>query len=153
MCLAVVISLVPAEVASAAVALYLFIINNIGGAMTLFLPPLEAAIGLQYALTVLFPGPYVVAAGLFALTQVVLHCQGRKERTGGRGGMEASPLIQNQDSDSDSDYDEVEEREGREGRGLGRETSPQREDWMYVMLDENVVRWRTSEPPPMEDDD
>ncbi len=137
-CLAVVISLVPTEVASAAVALYLFIINNIGGAMTLLIPPLEMTIGLQNALTVLYPGPYVIAAGLFALTQVVLWCGGRKTQRERRRTEETSPLIQNQDSDSD--FEEVEE-EGdrkREGRTGG---------WTYVVLDDNVVRWRSSTSP------
>ena len=46
-CLVTVVELVPVGVASAAVALYLFIINNIGGNLSLLIPPLQSKIGLR----------------------------------------------------------------------------------------------------------
>lgn len=108
-CLAVVISLVPPDTTSAGVALFLFIINNIGGTLTLLIPPLEAAIGLRYALLILFPGLYVLAAVLFAATFIVLRfgtCQRRYRRAHRRSSLrvrEGSPLIQNADMDSSSE--------------------------------------------------
>ena len=122
-CLAVVISLVPPDTTSAGVALFLFIINNIGGSLNLLIPPMEAAIGLQYSLLILFPGLYVLAAVLFAATFVVLRfgtCQHRHRRARRRSSFrvrEGSPLIQNadmQDSSSESDGDIVD----IEGDGL-----------------------------------
>lgn len=70
-CLAVVIELVPGRVVAAAVATFLFVINNIGGAMPLLIPSLAARIQLRYTLLLLFPGSYFLAAALFAVVLVV----------------------------------------------------------------------------------
>ena len=64
-CLVTVVELVPVGVASAGVALYLFIINNIGGNLTLLLPPLQSKIGLRFSLLLLFPGCYLLGAFFF----------------------------------------------------------------------------------------
>lgn len=124
-CLACVISLVPVDTASAAIALFLFIINNIGGTLNLLVPPLETAIGLQYALLILFPGLYVLAAVLFIVTFVLLKfspCQHKHRRVRRRSTSvrvrEVSPLIQNTDSDSSSDEDS-DVLDVEEGEGLG----------------------------------
>ena len=66
-CLAVVIEMVPLAVAAAAVAVFLFVINNIGGCVNLLVPPLTAACGMKYALLILVAGPYAVAGSLFLL--------------------------------------------------------------------------------------
>lgn len=71
-CLAVVIELVPGRIVAAAVAFFLFVINNIGGAMPLLIPLLAARIDLRYTLLVLFPGSYFMAAALFAVALVVV---------------------------------------------------------------------------------
>lgn len=71
-CLAVVIELVPRRVLAAAVAFFLFIINNIGGSMPLLIPSLEAKFTLRYALLILFPGSYLLAAALFAVVLVIV---------------------------------------------------------------------------------
>lgn len=70
-CLAVVIELVPGKLLAAAVAFFLFVINNIGGAMPLLIPSLTARISLRYTLLVLFPGSYFLAAALFAVVLAV----------------------------------------------------------------------------------
>lgn len=124
-CLACVISLVPVDTASAAIALFLFIINNIGGTLNLLVPPLETAIGLQYALLILFPGLYVLAAVLFIVTFVLLKlspCQRKHRRVRRRSTSvrvrEVSPLIQNADTESSSDEDS-DVLDVEEGEGLG----------------------------------
>lgn len=73
-CLAVVIELVPARMVAVAVAFFLFIINNIGGALPLLIPSLQAKINLQHTLLVLFPGSYFLAAVLFAIALIVVKC-------------------------------------------------------------------------------
>lgn len=70
-CLAVVIAMAPRDTASAAVALFLLVINNLGGSMPLLVPALEMAISLRIALLLLFPGLYLLAALLFAMTLCV----------------------------------------------------------------------------------
>ena len=157
LCLAIVISLVPVDTASAAIALFLFIINNIGGTLNLLVPPLETAIGLQYALLILFPGLYVLAAVLFILTFFLLKfspCQHKHRRIRRRSTSvrvrEVSPLIQNTDTDTDTDTDsssdvdsevlDVEEA----GEGLGAsfvfikgESLDQEEDGLEQELEES----------------
>lgn len=66
-CLAVVIEMVPLAVAPAAVAIFLFVINNIGGCVNLLVPPLVAACGFKFALLILVAGPYAVAGTMFLL--------------------------------------------------------------------------------------
>ena len=153
-CLAIVISLVPVDTASAAIALFLFIINNIGGTLNLLVPPLETAIGLQYALLILFPGLYVLAAVLFILTFCSLKfspCQHKHRRVRRRSTSvrvrEISPLIQNTDTDTDTDSSsdadsEVLEVEGGEGLGasfvfIRGESLEQEEDGLEQELGES----------------
>ena len=67
-CLAVVIAMAPRDITSAAVALYLFIINNLGGSMPLLVPLLEMVVSLRIAILLLYPGLYLMAAILFLVT-------------------------------------------------------------------------------------
>ena len=67
-CIAVAIELVPVNVSSASVSLYLFIVNIIGGNLNLLLPSLQRQMGLQYSMIVLFPGAYFIAGIFFILT-------------------------------------------------------------------------------------
>lgn len=71
-CLAVVIELVPHRIVAGAVAFFLFVINNIGGALPLLIPVLEGGVNLRYTLLILFPGAYLLAAALFALVLVLI---------------------------------------------------------------------------------
>ena len=134
-CLTVAIELVPIEVSPASIALFLFISNNISSIMPLLLPVLKDVYGLQRTMLILFPGLYVISAGLFCVSLSLLiardfcrkrdkvtskspgHVGGasrqrRRKRRRRRGGKsEASRLVQ-EDSDkelniqgSDSDSD------------------------------------------------
>ena len=97
-CLAVVIELVPRKLVAIAVAFFLFIINNIGGAMPLLIPSIEAKINLRHALLILFPGSYLLAAALFASVLLVIHCSSYcKSHT---LGEEVKPLIKPEDQSS-----------------------------------------------------
>ena len=125
-CLAVVIDLVPIDVTSAAVALFLFIINNIGSCMTLLVPVMAAQMGLRYTLLVLFPGSYIVAAILFGVTLAVQVCKERRWRACysccPRKGTELSgvlredsPLIQAGEGGNNSSSSSSSEGEEEEG--------------------------------------
>lgn len=72
--LAIVVELIPSNVRTSAVAVYLFIISNIGGNMPLLVPPIQEAFeshgynksqSLRAALYILYPGLYVLGAVLF----------------------------------------------------------------------------------------
>lgn len=119
MCLVTVVELVPLSVASAAVALYLFIINNIGGNLSLLIPPLQSKIGLRYSLFLLFPGCYLLAALFFFFTFLFL-CFFKKgqQRSSSRISItipERQSLLQ--DTDSDEEKEEEKEEENVEEPG------------------------------------
>ncbi|KAL4218887.1 hypothetical protein ACF0H5_021475 [Mactra antiquata] len=72
--LAVVVEIIPSNIRTSAVAVYLFIISNIGGNMPLLVPPIQQAFenigytksqSLRGALYILYPGLYVAGAILF----------------------------------------------------------------------------------------
>ena len=112
-CLVTVVELVPVSVASAAVALYLFIINNIGGNLSLLIPPLQSKIGLRYSLFLLFPGCYLLGALFFFFTFLLLRfVKKSQERSSSRISMkipEKQGLLQQADSDEENEEEDVEE--------------------------------------------
>ena len=116
-CLVTVVELVPVGVASAAVALYLFIINNIGGNLSLLIPPLQSKIGLRNSLFLLFPGCYLLGALFFFFTFLFL-CFFKKnqQRSSSRVSM-TIPEKQGLLSDSDEENEEEEKRENVEDPG------------------------------------
>ncbi|EDV27921.1 uncharacterized protein TRIADDRAFT_20550 [Trichoplax adhaerens] len=69
--LTVVVEIVPGNIRTSAIAIYLFIITNIGGLMPLLVPPLTAISNLRTALIVLFPMLYLVSSGLFLVAYFV----------------------------------------------------------------------------------
>lgn len=95
-CIAVAIEMVPTDISSASLALYLFIVNNIGGNLNIILPPLQKAIGLQHALVVLFPGTYLLSGLLFTIVALVWQCRSRHRVT---KPPIHKPLIQRDDED------------------------------------------------------
>ncbi|WAR31342.1 SPNS1-like protein [Mya arenaria] len=62
--LAIVVEMIPSNIRTSAVAVYLFIISNIGGNMPLLVPPIQQAFE-NGALYILYPGLYVAGAVLF----------------------------------------------------------------------------------------
>ncbi|XP_035709342.1 protein spinster homolog 1 isoform X3 [Folsomia candida] len=79
--LAVLVELVPAKIKTTSVAVYFFIISNIGGNMPLLVPVLRPAFeswgytkeaALRFTLLALYPGEYVLGSALFLLTLFVL---------------------------------------------------------------------------------
>lgn len=75
--LAVVIHLVPPDVVSLIVAMYTFIINNIGSSLNLLVPVMSSAIGLRLTMLILFAGTYLLAAILFLFTSIIYCCTSR----------------------------------------------------------------------------
>ena len=99
--LAVAMEMVPYDISSSGVALYLFVINIIGGNINLILPPLERVVGLQLAMVLLFPGSYIAASVLFLIAGILWACQSSR-RHGYSMSEKTRLLIQDNDYD-DSD--------------------------------------------------
>ncbi|KAL5011414.1 hypothetical protein ScPMuIL_009965 [Solemya velum] len=87
--LAIVVEIVPDRIRTSAIALYLFIISNIGGNMPLLVPPIQEAFqnqgynkadALRGALYILYPGLYVAGAILFVFAMLVLKRDQRRMR-------------------------------------------------------------------------
>ncbi|RUS76157.1 hypothetical protein EGW08_016069 [Elysia chlorotica] len=85
--LAVGVELVPAQVRTSAVAVYLFIISNIGGNVPLLVPPIQhsfedrgytKAEALRGALYILYPGLFVLGGVFFLLTLFVVRRDQRR---------------------------------------------------------------------------
>ncbi|ODN02815.1 Protein spinster 1 [Orchesella cincta] len=79
--LAVLVELVPSYIKTTSVAVYFFIISNIGGNMPLLVPvlrPIFQSFGftqlesIRYTLLTLYPGEYLIGSALFLLTLFVL---------------------------------------------------------------------------------
>lgn len=88
-CLAIVVELVPTPLRTVAVAVYLFIISNIGGNLPLLVPPIQNAYlnagfgpidALRNTLYLLYPGMYVAGAIFFLFTMIALRSDLRKAR-------------------------------------------------------------------------
>ena len=75
--LAIVTHVVPFEVVSISVAIYLFIINNIGSLLNLLVPPLTMLTNLRLTLAMLFGGAYLLSAILFSFTLLIHYCGNR----------------------------------------------------------------------------
>ncbi|GCC43050.1 hypothetical protein chiPu_0026912, partial [Chiloscyllium punctatum] len=62
--LTIIVEMVSPSVCSPAVAIYIFIISNVGGNAPLLVTPLTRAWGLRAALLVLCPGMYIAGRSL-----------------------------------------------------------------------------------------
>ncbi|CAD5115834.1 DgyrCDS4772 [Dimorphilus gyrociliatus] len=86
--LVVVVELVPSNLRSLSVAIYLFVITNIGGNAPLLVPVVQKALeksfdkilALRITLTLLFPGVYVLGSIFFLLTCLVMRREVIKRR-------------------------------------------------------------------------
>ena len=83
-CAAIVTELVPNDLTASAVAVYFFIIQIIGGNMTLLVTPLTEALNYRAALLILFPGMYIAAALFFLLTFAMVSYREKKSGKGGK---------------------------------------------------------------------
>lgn len=80
--LAVITHLVPPEVVSMTVAIYLFIVSNIGSSLNLLVPILSAATNLRVTMLLMFAGSYLLAAILYFITTVIYWCTNRHSHRG-----------------------------------------------------------------------
>ena len=99
-CVAIVIELVPSNLSASAVAVYFFIIQIIGGNMTLFVTPLTNALNYRAALLILFPGMYVAAALLFVVTLFMVSYRERNSKVIDLDVIESDEKNINEDSNS-----------------------------------------------------
>lgn len=79
--IAVIVELVPSDIRTTGIAVYLFIITNIGGNMQLLVPPVKSAFknsgysevdALRAALYILYPGPYVYGAVIYIFVMLIM---------------------------------------------------------------------------------
>jgi len=74
-CVTLVVDFVPSDLTASAVAIYFFVIMILGGNANLLVPPLADRLSRRVALLFTFPGFYLLAAALFALTMLVIRRQ------------------------------------------------------------------------------
>lgn len=95
--LAIVVEIIPSAIRTSAVAVYLFIISNIGGNMPLLVPPIQNAFedaghtksqSLRGALYILYPGLYIAGAVLFIPAMFLLKRDQKKVQNMEYVGME-----------------------------------------------------------------
>ena len=71
--MALVTHLVPPDIVSFTVAIYIFIINNIGSSLNLLVPILTSAIGIRVTMLLMYAGTYLLSAILFLFTTIVYY--------------------------------------------------------------------------------
>eukprot|EP00118_Oscarella_pearsei_P019960 m.214851 g.214851 ORF g.214851 m.214851 type:complete len:553 (+) comp39821_c0_seq1:96-1754(+) len=103
--LAVFIDLVPVYLRTSAIAVYFFIITNIGGNMNPLVSVLKSAFGggndaYKFALLIMYPGMYALGSVLFLLTLFVLKRDMAKAK---KRGDEREKLFGYNNSDSDEE--------------------------------------------------
>ena len=104
--LAVVTHLVPPDVVSVTVAIYIFIINNIGSSLNLLVPILFSAIGLRTTMLLMFPGTYLIAAILFLFTSIIYGFTSRDTHSDGSDDGETENLLREPGHMINDDFDE-----------------------------------------------
>ncbi|XP_072421856.1 protein spinster homolog 1-like [Chiloscyllium punctatum] len=87
--LTIIVEMVSPSVCSPAVAIYIFIISNVGGNAPLLVTPLTRAWGLRAALLVLCPGMYIAGSLLYLLTLILLRRDSRHTSP-----EESTPLLE-----------------------------------------------------------
>ena len=92
--LAVVTHLVPPDVVSIIVAIYIFIINNIGSSLNLLVPVLSTTIGLRVTMLLMFAGTYLMSAILFLFTSILYCCTSRHTHHNVTNSRETDNLLQ-----------------------------------------------------------
>ena len=78
--IAIVVDLVPVDLTTSSIAVYVFIIQIIGGNMNLLVTPISNKLGLRFALLITFPGFYILAAVIFIIPLILLRREEAKVR-------------------------------------------------------------------------
>ena len=76
----VIVEVCDPEVKSTAIAVFLFIMNNIGGNLPVIVDPLSKALGYREAIGLVWPGCVALSGVLFFLASVPLWRMGRQQR-------------------------------------------------------------------------
>ncbi|XP_069956159.1 uncharacterized protein [Cherax quadricarinatus] len=69
---AVLLELVPSTVQSTSIAVFLFVMNNVGGNMPVVVDPLSHLLSYRSALYIMYPGMYLASSVFFFLTSFLL---------------------------------------------------------------------------------
>jgi hypothetical protein len=73
---AVIVEIVPLEVRSSIVGIFMFVINNVGGNLPIFVDPLAKVIGYRASIAIFYAGFYFVSSILFFITMYFM--EGKK---------------------------------------------------------------------------
>jgi len=80
--LAVVVDIVPVLIQGSVIAMFLFVITVIGGNFNILVTVfVQAGLGREWALLIMFPGLYILSSFLFILTFFVLRCEIARAQT------------------------------------------------------------------------
>eukprot|EP00049_Salpingoeca_infusionum_P001038 m.44532 g.44532 ORF g.44532 m.44532 type:complete len:500 (+) comp10838_c0_seq2:443-1942(+) len=90
--LTIVMEMVPEDLRTLTVSVYLFIITNIGGNANILIPPLKKVVPYKWAVFIMYPGMYCLGALLFLLTLFLINRDKRRQQEKQQG--ERQPLIQ-----------------------------------------------------------
>ncbi|XP_070581990.1 MFS-type efflux pump MSMEG_3705-like isoform X2 [Ptychodera flava] len=101
--LAVIVELVPSSIKTSVIAVYFFIITNIGGNMPLLVSVIADITSLRISLLILYPGMYVAGALLYVLSLFVLKRDIRKLQENESSGKD--PLLEDDSTEAINDTD------------------------------------------------
>lgn len=65
---AILVEIVPVQVRSTTVGIFLFVMNNIGGNLPILVDPVAKAIGYRYSISIFYAGFYAISSVLFFVT-------------------------------------------------------------------------------------
>lgn len=81
---AVVVEIVPLQIRSTTIGLFLFVINNIGGNLPVAVDPVAKVIGYRESLWIFFPGLYLLSSVMFFITTLMM-VPSKKDKTNAVG--------------------------------------------------------------------
>jgi len=76
----VMVEVVPTDVRSIVIAIFLFLMNNIGGQIPLIITPMKDALGFRYSLMIVWPGCILLSGILFFVSSFPLWKNYRKQQ-------------------------------------------------------------------------
>lgn len=78
---AVIVEIVPLEVRSSVVGIFMFVINNVGGNLPILVDPLAKHIGYRASIAIFYAGFYLVSSILFFITMYWMEGKKKEEDT------------------------------------------------------------------------